>query len=362
MLAIFEAGLQQRWVVPRSVLVEAHLSDLDNLRAALEWATVSSAALHIALAGASAWVWAWSEQRVEALRICERAKERIDETTPPALEARLLSEWCVLPSSPPVPAERAAAERAVALFRNLGDRRSTYIALERLQINAQRCGDVALCERVSLEMTQLHDASWPPASRWHLLMARAVYLSMSNQTEAARVAFEESLQLARAVREFKHASVSLRGLIDIASETGHFEEAVTLCRELVAMTRADRFTPVLAIALCDLSDALAKIDQIDEALATAREAAPLHAQQGTPLWVWLVSFAQIAFKQGRVSDAALALGRAEAKYGSVSNNRRDRDDLRVLLTQSLSSTELQRLLAEGAALTDEEAAHIALAS
>jgi len=361
-LAVFEAGLQQQWIQPRSVLVERHLPDLDNLRAALEWATVSTAALHIALAGASVWMWAGTGQRVEALRICQRAMERIDESTPPALEARLLSEWCVLPSSPPVPAERAAAERAVALFLNLGDRRNAYIALERLQINAHRCGDVALCERVSLEMTQLHDASWPAASRWHLLMARAVYLSMSNQTEAARVAFEESLQLARAVKEFKHVSVSLRGLIDIASETGHFEEAVTLCRELVVMTRADRFTPVLAIALCDLSDALAKIGQIDEALAAAREATPLHAQQGTPLWVWLVSFAQIAFKQGRVSDAAIAFGRAEAKYGSVSSYRRDRDDLRALLTQSLSSTKLQRLLAEGAALTDEEAAHIALAS
>jgi hypothetical protein len=134
-------------------------------------------------------MWAWSGRRVEALRICERAMERIDASTPPAMEARLLSAWCVLPSSPPVPAERAAAERAVALFRNLGDRRSTYIALERLQINANRCGDVALCERVALEMAELHDANWPPASRWHLLMARAVWLSTSNQTEAARVAF-----------------------------------------------------------------------------------------------------------------------------------------------------------------------------
>jgi hypothetical protein len=131
---------------------------------------------------------------------------------------------------------------------------------------------------------------------------------------------------------------------------------------LVVMIRADRFTSGLAISLCVLSYGLAKLDHIDEALATAREATPLHAQQGTPLWVWLVSFAQIAVRQGRVSDAALALGRAEAKHGSSSNNLRDRDDLRALLTQSLSNTELQSLLAEGAALTDEEAAHIALAS
>jgi hypothetical protein len=124
---------------------------------------------------------------------------------------------------------------------------------------------------------------------------------------------------------------------------------------------ACQFAPDSAIALCYLSDALAKVGKLDEALAIAREATPLHAQRGSPLWVWLVSFAQIAFNQGRVSDAALAFGRAEAKYGSVSNDRRERDDLRALLTQSLSRTELRRLLVEGAALTDEEAAHIALA-
>lgn len=361
-LAIFEAGMRQQWDQPRSELAEALLPDLDNLRAAIEWGTATTATLHIALAGASAWMWNGTGQRVEALRVCERAMERIDENTPPELEARLLSEWCVLPSSPPLPAERAAAERSVALFRNLGDRRNTYIALERLQINANRCGDVALCERVALEMTAMHDANWPPASRWHFLMARAVYLSVSNQTDIARVAFEECLQLARITRESRHVYVSLRWLIDIASGTGHFEEAVALGRELVVTTRADRFDSGLASALCDLSNALARLDRLDEAIATAREAVPLHAQLGTPLWVWLVSFARIAFKQGRVSDAALALGRAEAKYGSVLNNQRDRDDLRALLIQSLASDELQRLLAKGAALTDEEAAHIALAS
>ena len=128
------------------------------------------------------------------------------------------------------------------------------------------------------------------------------------------------------------------------------------------MTRADRFTSGLAIALCCLSHALAKLGQMDEALATARAGTPLHAQQGTPLWVWLVSFALIAFKQGRVSDAALAFGRAEAKYGNVENDQPDREVVRALLAQSLSSGELQRLLADGAALTDEEAARLALAS
>ena len=361
-LAIFEAGLLQQWSVPRNVLGELHLADLDNLRAALEWGTTRSAALHIALAGASGWMWAETGQRVEALRLCERAMARIDASTPPALEARLLSEWCVLPSSPPVPAERAAAERAIALFRGLGDRRNAYIALERLHINGHRRGDLAMCERVAAEMAQLHDPGWPPASKWHLLMAQAVCLSMRDEIDAARMAFEDCLRLARTVREPRHVYVSLRWLSDIASETGRFDTAVALGRELVALTRADRFASGLPNALGHLGRALTELDQIDEALAVSREALPLHAQQGSPLWVWLDSFARIALRQGRVSDAALALGRADAKYGNGPSDRRDRDELRALLAQSLSAPELQRLMDQGAALTDEEAARIALAS
>ena len=322
---------------------------------------MTTAELHIALAGASAWRWTGTGQRVEALRICERALQRVDERTAPALEARLLSEWCVLPSSPPVPAELAAAERAVALFRSLGDTRNAYIALERLQINANRRGDVAMCERVAAEMSELHDASWPPASRWHLLMARAVCLSESRQVEAARNAFQECLQLARTVRESRHIYVSLRWLVDIASETGRFQEAVALARELVALTRADRFASGLAMALCDLSAALVQLDQLDEALTAAREAVPLHAQQGTPMWVWLMMFARIACKQRRVSDAALAFGRAEAKYWDLPNHQRELDALRSQLAQSLPASEMGALLAQGATLSDEEAAHIALA-
>ena len=361
-LAIFEAGLRQLWSVPRSVRIETHLPDLDNLRAALEWAARGPAALHIALAGASAWFRFGAGQRVDALHRCEQALKRIDTSTPPALEAQLLAEWCLLASSPHVPAERAAAERAVALFRNLGDRRNTYLALERLQIAARRSSDVVLCERASVEMTQLYDADWPPASRWHVLTARAVFLSMSERLEEARHAYEECLQLARTVRDSRLIYVSLEGLIDIAAETGHFEEAVTRCRELVVLSRADRLNGGLALALSNLSEALVELDQLDEALITAREATPLHAQEGTALWVWLVSFARMAYKRGRVSEAALAFGRAQARYGSASHKHRAREGLLALLRRSLPTAELQRLLAEGAALTDEEAAHIALAA
>ena len=120
------------------------------------------------------------------------------------------------PPNAPLPCFAILETGAVRISR-WNDSRSTRIA-----------SDVALCERVSLEMTELHDANWAPASRWHLLMAWAVYLSISNQTEAVASRLRNSRAGSRG--GIQPVSVSMRGLIDIASEAGHFEEAVTLCR------------------------------------------------------------------------------------------------------------------------------------
>ena len=48
-LALFESAYAQEWVVPSAVRRERHLPDLDNLRAALDWAAQSEgeAKLHI---------------------------------------------------------------------------------------------------------------------------------------------------------------------------------------------------------------------------------------------------------------------------------------------------------------------------
>jgi predicted ATPase/DNA-binding winged helix-turn-helix (wHTH) protein len=90
-LATFERAFRERWRQSMQSLLNLNLPDLDNLRAAFEWASRSAqeSDLLIALAGASAWFLVYAGLVLEGLRRCIAARERVTTTTPAALEARL---------------------------------------------------------------------------------------------------------------------------------------------------------------------------------------------------------------------------------------------------------------------------------
>ena len=121
----------------------------------------------------------------------------------------------------------------------------------------------------------------------------------------------------------------------------------------------------LGFALSDLSRALSQRGELDEALTVAREATGVFAKQGF-LWALLTMIASLALQRGHVTEAALALGRADAAEAWRDASPppaeiQERGDLLRRLQKVLSASELERLLSEGTALTDEEAARIALA-
>ena len=364
-LSLFESASEQLWTVPIDVRRERCLPDLDNLRAALDWAQAANdPELQIALAGASTWIWGAAGQRVEGLHRCEQALAHVDASTPPALEARLQMNWSVLAHPRSGAAERAAAERAVTLYRALGDRQGLYLAVSHLATVAALVGDPAASERAALESQRLHDDGWPPASRWHLLMARSFFLHCSGRHAEAHAVNEECLRVATAVDDATRVRGALLHLEQTAQAQGHFEAAAARGRELVTMLRRAPFGDRFGTALGNLSAALTALGRLDDALPLAREAAALEAQGGA-LWNWLDSFALLAFKRGRVAEAALTLGRAEAVnaghgYRRQPNEQRQRDELLALLQRALPAAELDRLMEQGAALRDEEAAQIAL--
>jgi len=94
MLATFERSFQQQWRRPTSLLLSLNLPDLDNLRAAFEWAKQSpcEGELLIAIAGASAWIWGPAGLGLEGVQRCMQALDRITETTPTALDAALVRQ------------------------------------------------------------------------------------------------------------------------------------------------------------------------------------------------------------------------------------------------------------------------------
>ena len=121
-----------------------------------------------------------------------------------------------------------------------------------------------------------------------------------------------------------------------------------------------------AFALVNYAAALTEFGLLDEALSLMRQSAPILTRQGT-FWMCLDTIALLAFKRGRIPDAALALGRFDAMFVKFNQPRhgpitqRIRDEVLRGLQQALTAAKLERLLAEGAVLSDEEAVRGALA-
>ena len=121
---------------------------------------------------------------------------------------------------------------------------------------------------------------------------------------------------------------------------------------------------VFGVTLMGLLGVHVERGELAEALVVAREGLPL-LQDGGYAWLYLDCAALRAALSGRIGDAARVMGYADSMFQAKSQRRsgneaRARTRLHELLCKKLASVEMQRLLTEGADLTDEEACKLLL--
>ena len=369
LLAVFNRSRDEYWTTTTGARVDRYAADIDNLRAALDWARAAGEAdLLIALTGASSWLWRDVGLHAEGLRRCDQAIGLIGPATPPQLEARLHNGYLELGRNRSLAATPALAsgERAIELYRRLGDRQALYVALAEFARTRAAAGDAAGAEAMLNEVAALYDPSWPPGLRHPMLTARSFILTETHRVSEARAAWEERLQLEQAIGDTRFATVSLTNLIDAVFAEGNVNEAIARGRELVALIRRERFANWQSFALANLSAALTAAGELDDALQLAREALPLLRQQGS-IWSFLDHLGLLAVRRGRPLDAAQVLGCAEelnqrSGYVRQFNELRARNQLLDALRATVKPDDLERLMKAGARLTDDEAARLALAS
>ncbi|HLO94583.1 MAG TPA: winged helix-turn-helix domain-containing protein [Burkholderiaceae bacterium] len=366
MLDLLEQSIARRWELASQDLLRAYLPDLDNVRAALEWSAVGASQIYIGLAGASAWLFAAAGLPVEGLQHCSMALQRLDASTSPLLEARLQQGWCTLSHYAEGGAKLMAARRAVELYRAVEDRKSLYSALGRLAITAAVSGDCVTGRRMTAEMQAVADPAWPPLARWDLLNAQDYVANQEAHHEEAHALALQQLELATTAGDTGKRLFALMALEQCAAARGDWAEAVERGRHLVSCARQERYVEKMNVYVANLATALIMTDQLDEGLLVAREAAAADRRAGT-LWQSLDQFAMLAFKRGRLRDAALVLGCSEERNRWRNAAREPveqqvRNQLMSALERSAIAAELSALLDQGARLDDDVAATIALAS
>jgi len=267
--ALFEASYAERWR-PTEYLAR-YRRELDNLRAALEWASRNDLDLEIGLAGAAAWLWRDCGLHAEGIAACELAVAHVQSTTAAALEARLLSELAqtgrlTLPIEPTL----RALERAITLYQRLDDRVGLYLAAARSVPFLALAGDTDQTRRALAEVQDLEDPRWPPRLRLQRLQALVSVLGITGPAEALRAAAEQ-LQNVAYLAESPLDELSARySLVYADTMLGRFDEAIRGGRELVAQFRRSGFASHLGYPLADLALALSLKGELDEAVRLMR--------------------------------------------------------------------------------------------
>jgi tetratricopeptide (TPR) repeat protein len=310
-------------------------------------------------------LWRELSLRPEGRRWLSAAVATLDNDTPPALEARLrLGLGDMLSNTAAVKAGHAEFARAVALYRELGEGPWLGSALAGLGsallvLNRIEEADRAIREAIML----LEQARW----RRRLAMAYSIQLCVEaslGHYDAARAAGQKSVRLSEMSGSERPALVVAGNLIALAFQMNDLDEAISSGRLLVARFRDTTHSDVLGFVLGILAGALVARGELDEALRTAREAAPLLRDEGMLFWL----FDHLALRAGvagHVSDAARIAGYSDAVYRTHDHPRepigcRANERLQVLLRGGLAEGELRQLAQEGALLTEEQALILAL--
>ncbi|HSB25001.1 MAG TPA: winged helix-turn-helix domain-containing protein [Burkholderiaceae bacterium] len=342
--------------------------DLDNARDAWAWAHAAGEAGVALTIGATllrALPSSLHRERVALAERCEALVTTADAPLSASLQQRVWLELNRAWADTQKPRARAAADRSLALARQLdradGDRFVLYHALCRSASAAAQAGDVAAALAPLAELQALEDPAWPAQRRlWGADAAQTVARMRGDAGDALRLS--RSLLLLDRARG-SDDSIALGNLIDHELAAGDAAAAVRSGTALVAALQGTRHELSLAFARINLCAACLAVGDTAQARAVALAMWP-HAvlfelQQSAATYLAL-----LAALEQRPHAAARLLGYAEATYAARADPRESNETaaatrVQALARPALGDAALERLLAEGAALGDGDVAALA---
>jgi predicted ATPase len=363
----FERSPDDWLCLPEAEWRVTYLPELDNVRAALDWAlgTGADTAIGIGLCSASGPVWMEVALVGEGQQRLEAAIARVEQT--PELDQARLWLWLgFLRGEATPPLAVAALERAVDLYRRLDDASGLGYSLVLLG------GVLVFMGRHDQAASVLAEA-FPVLERAGLRKAKAHYFEVLGSLKLrtadpanARMQMEKALSLYRRTGAERGALRMLGSIADLAWVSGDLDAALAGFRETVALYRKLRLTDrwVLGPSLANLAGVLTERGDLDEALVAAREGLPLLRNKGYT-WIFVDHVALRAALAGKMATAARVAGYADSTFAAKETSRqpneaRARARLQALLHEKFAADELERLRTEGATMSEDEAWRMAL--
>jgi pentatricopeptide repeat protein len=338
--------------------------DLDNLRGALRWALETDGRVGVGLLGTAGATYYldWMQLAAEGWRWCQAFRPFADEAAA-SDAARFWLACAELGTEVSVDESIRDADRAIAMYRDIGDQRGLYQAWNALLYSLMLAGRFDDAMRAYEQARSYRDDRWPAWFRAILPNRASMLFSEAGHEDDAREQILEQLALDRQCCSASGEMNALCLLVDLDVQIGHAERAVETARTVVASYRPDLgFDSALSLRNCATALVAAGApDDVDGIYRDALTAARRHYGSGAFV---LDDMATLLARRGRIDDAARVSAYAECVYARLGRRprlvaRRNRERLLELLSKERSPDALAKLFDEGRRLTEDEACAVA---
>ncbi len=343
--------------------LKVYRPEIDNVRAALDWALAAPerAAIAIALVGTAALLWQVLALFAEGRGYVTRALALVDGATPPKAEARLLRSAGGLWYNSDRPWALAQYERSVALYRRIGDRLDLGTILSAIGSLYASLGRNDEAKATLHEAEEILTASDRKRSLFNVMNNLGTLAGFMNETDEARRSFGRALDLARSVKDVSRESYILMNLAEVEFVLGSIDRALERARESVSGLRSTDRRSFLVLGLINLGSYLILRGDLPEARSIAEEALLVANEEGGfVVRVCLQQWALLGALDGRFAEAARLLGFVDEGY-AASGEIRQPNALQIhgrlldLLEAALPGAEIQAYAAEGAGWSEAAA-------
>lgn len=338
--------------------------ELENARAALEDALATGeVALGARIASAFTGIWLLRRGEVEPRRWLDDIISSMDDIAEPLVRART---WCAKSRASFGQHKAEAAQRALELSERCGDLVGTIAALYNAAFGLIQAG----CSQEGAELAERA----VQLCRNNGLTGSFLYVDGLNmfagasfgKPDVARELFGEGISLSTVLGDEHRAMMARLNLADLEFATGDVAEARRLAVEALSTARRMLDRRSQASILANLSAYALATGNVVEAHADAREA--LWYSRGAYRnysTMAIQDLGAVAALRGDARRAASLLGYVDAWYRGEGSEREPTEErsyeiLMAALRQNLIETEIERLAAEGAQLSEEQACAEAL--
>jgi len=369
-LGVFERSLEQMPSSPQLPWLERLWPELPEVRAALRWAGGINGAAGdparlvalVSLVGAMGPFWNIAGLNREAQRWLQRVAPLIDEHTPKRHAARYWQALALRAVDPLAPAVEAvaAARRAAALYRELGDAFGEYRMLGVQAVQVKRAVPEADAAALVARMRALERPDWSPT--WHSARLRAEGIAFSNAGDWQRYRehFAADLARARQAGDEMHAWTAHINVAVADIALGRAAQAAAELQPLVDRLRETGYLRWQWRCAAVLTAAWIEAGEWTQARGSMHETLALLGMAGAPDFIG-DHLAWWASATGAVEDGARLLGwcdEAPARRKTAARAEHDEHACRrhvALLAQALPAERLAALRESGRGWTDEQA-------